>query len=874
MSTTSNASVSIYNPGTSEKKEYAIDTSFEPYRREAFRHKTIPAQRQSIQMTNITGEGTVNTEGLWRREQVEWTMGAGQFSLDRKGDNQETRFLNSKGVDVFSYPFQATLLPDTQQLYGSTASTLLMSRCGDNVVVVEGSTVKYFVSGSWGTSYSLSLSGSPTIYDIATNDTIVFLATSSGIWYAQPSGTGAGSFSLFAANDSGVYSGGYTMVAWSNDQLIASSKNRLYAFQPRSTTDYPVFGSPPSTSKVSVDIDLILGDYDGFTPTVGYSTITTKADHNLSVGQPITISNSNADTFYEQLNYNSGSVTLTTFSGSYNPFRANDVVNITYTDFVNNATYIDSNIVITAATDTTISYVSQNLTQSIVNANAGTGYYTLLEMEVIGINASPWNGDFVVNDITNSTTFSIISTPSLGMDTESIGGNVISNLFPDTLVTHENDNWVWSGATGGDTQVYFAGYVSSPLGNKGSGAIYRSNMLGSSTSSATSVQTITATSASVPWNLDYPVQALPMSPDEYPTCIQSYLNYIFIGTNRGIRMTQTLSIYDPTATATGDLKSGPLIPNILQPVTLPVTSIIGDGRYVWFTWNNYDTTSTGLGKLDLSTFINGDPLTPAYASDLMVTGQGIISCIDWDPVTCTPIMAVSGQGIYGPYATNEGGIPIVTKYVASGQITSGIFDYGIPDPKIPVYFDFNGVATNGSNLTALVITEPNDPTLIQSFTVPSTGSFTSGAVNEYTVTSTTIQARQFKTTVTLNAGTKTITNDISPILNRWTLKSWPAVVQGTEISVVIQMFSVNVVDGLEVFTDPYAELFWLETRRQNQDIVTYTEGPLQVTAVVDGIDWIPHKRRDNWENGYEGDLVLNLKTIGQYTYSPSNLSSL
>jgi hypothetical protein len=88
------------------------------------------------------------------------------------------------------------------------------------------------------------------------------------------------------------------------------------------------------------------------------------------------------------------------------------------------------------------------------------------------------------------------------------------------------------------------------------------------------------------------------------------------------------------------------------------------------------------------------------------------------------------------------------------------------------------------------------------------------------------------------------------------------------------MFSVNVVDGLEVFTDPYAELFWLETRRQNQDIVTYTEGPLQVTAVVDGIDWIPHKRRDNWENGYEGDLVLNLKTIGQYTYSPSNLSSL
>ena len=38
MSTNANVSVSIYNPGTSEKKEYAVDTSFEPYRREAFRH--------------------------------------------------------------------------------------------------------------------------------------------------------------------------------------------------------------------------------------------------------------------------------------------------------------------------------------------------------------------------------------------------------------------------------------------------------------------------------------------------------------------------------------------------------------------------------------------------------------------------------------------------------------------------------------------------------------------------------------------------------------------------------------------------------------------------------------------------------------------
>ena len=869
MSTNANVSVSVYNPGTDEKKEYAVDTSFEPYRREAFRHKSIPAQRQSIQMTNITGEGTVNTEGLWRREQVEWSMGAGQFSLDRKGDNQETRFLNSKGVDVFSYPLQATLLPDTQQLYGSTASTLLMSRCGDNVVVVEGSSVKYFVSGSWGTSYALTISGSPTIYDIATNDTIVYLATSSGLWYAQPSGTGAGTFSLFAANDIGNYSGGYTMVAWANDQLIASNKNRLYAFQPRVApgAGYPIYGSPPSTKTVSVNIsDQTNGggiiNYYGVTS--GQALVITTTPHNLSVGQPITITNSNAfDTGY-LISYRSGTVVIG-FTGADNPFNIGDSINVKYA--TTTQTLSDSNVVVTASTTSSLTYANSNLpatafSSGIVSINVTSSGST-----------SPFNGNFSVVSIVDSYSF-IINGIGTNFGTNSFGGVVTSSIFPDTLVTHENANWVWSDVTGGETQVYFSGYVSSPLGNKGSGAIYRSNMLGSSTSSSTGVQTITASASSVPWNLDYPVQALPMSPDEYPTCIQSYLNFIFIGTNRGIRMTQPLGQYAPSTTTTSNLKSGPLIPNILQPVTLPVTSIVGDGRYVWFSWNNYDASSTGLGKLDLGTFINGDPLTPAYASDLMVTGQGVINNLDWDPVTCTPLMAVSGKGIYGPYATNIGGIPTVTKYVASGQITSGIFDYGIPDPKIPVYFDFNGVATNGSNLTASVITDPNDPTLIQSFTVPSTGSFTSGAANEYTVTSTTVKARQFKATVNLNAGTKTTTRDTSPILNRWTLKSWPAVVQGTQISVVLQMFSVNVVDGLEVFTDPYAELYWLETRRQNQDIVTYTEGPLQVTAVVDALDWIPHKRRDNWENGYEGDLVLNLKTIGQYTYNPSNINSL
>ena len=85
---------------------------------------------------------------------------------------------------------------------------------------------------------------------------------------------------------------------------------------------------------------------------------------------------------------------------------------------------------------------------------------------------------------------------------------------------------------------------------------------------------------------------------------------------------------------------------------------------------------------------------------------------------------------------------------------------------------------------------------------------------------------------------------------------------------VFQLFSVNVVDGMEVYTDPYDNFIWLENRRQNQEILTYQEGPLSVTCVIEALDWLPHKRRDNYENGFEGDCVVTLKTISPYSYTP------
>jgi hypothetical protein len=650
-------------------------------------------------------------------------------------------------------------------------------------------------------------------------------------------------------DSSGNFTGGYDLVRWVNDQIICSRKNRLYSIQNRvASPGYPAYGAIPSIQDTSVSLNTI-------TVSGTTATVTTEKPHNLSAGQPVSISGSATNVQIATITSTGGIATATTSANhGLSIGQTIKITGNTHTSFNGTTTVkgVSSNTVFTYNTD-------ESATVPI--GSAGTGG------NVEGSGLYGFNTNWVVLATPSTTTFTMTVPSSYAASATS--GTVLSSQIPDMLYTHQNSQWIWSDATGGMTQVYFAGYISAS-GQKYSGCIYRSNLMGSSTTITQGFTAISNSSTTQPFNLNVPVQALPMSPDEYPVCIESYLNYIFIGTNRGIRMTQTLSVYDPTATATGDLKSGPLIPNILQPVTKPVTAIVGDGRYVWFAWNNYDDQSTGLGKLDLTNFIAGDPLTPAYASDIMVNQvpgkSNIINSLDWDPYDNVPLMAIGGSGVYAPCATNEGGNPTVYRYVPNGNIVSGIFDYGIPDAKIPVFFDYGAIApaSKGTGLQAFIDIDPNDEDAAGYQTLPSYPQNGNTAISEFPVPN--YHAEQFGVNLVLYSDAPN--HGYTPTLHRWTLKAWPAAVAGTSIMTVFQLYSVNVVDGMEVFMDPYDNFIWLEQRRQNQEILTYQEGPLSVTCIIEALDWLPHKRRDNYENGFEGDCVVTLKTISPYSYTP------
>jgi len=780
-STTAATAPTVYPDTVSiNGRRFTIDTSFEPYRREAFRHRTILPQRQSINFENIAGYGTLNTEGLWRRDQLDWSHGAGQQFLDRKAESDSSRFYKSRGINVWTES-QATLLNDTAQRVAPSSSTTNIKgiTVGNYVYVMDqptsgNGTVKWYKTnwGSAGTSGTISLSAigsSFTLYDICTNGSLIWLAASNGIW----------------TFDGTIAPGGGTPTV----------------------TNFCTTGAITSSTMVISNCTWSAG---------GNNLINANGFPNVSTGM--------------------------TVSGPWGAAGATATSKVTSVSPTGQSIGIQG--VTTVSSGTGIS--TQPLTFTLTNG------YTISKYTMVAI----CNNTLIAAAASSSTDSNCL----LGFVTPST-----ANAAPDSsqvLMIHPSNAFRWTCAVGGETQIYLGGYVTTNV-NGTLGMIFRSSMTGVTSN----------TTVNQAFDLNYPIQTLPLAVGEYPTAMYAYLNYIFIGTNLGIRMAQTLSAYDPNANATGDLKSGPLQPNLLQSVTCPVRGIVGNNRYIYFSWSNYDTGVTGIGRMDLSQSIGDQPLTAAYASDLMVTTAtpGEVTWLDWDPWRNMPLMSISATlaftsgalGVYGGMTTTpvSGLSGDAHTYVASGTIDTGGITYGIVEDKIPVKFDASvalGSTTMGVNLNFFHTTGPSQNVNVGPF---------SGT--EITFNSSVTQlprSERINVVVTLNSDA---TQTFTPILYRYTMKSWPAVVSETNITPVIQFFRQNLAGAQVEYMDPYDAFNFLQQLLQNQTIVPYVEGPLSANVIVEAMDWLPHKINSTYENGFIGDCVVTLKTIGGYTYTPA-----
>jgi len=236
-----------------------------------------------------------------------------------------------------------------------------------------------------------------------------------------------------------------------------------------------------------------------------------------------------------------------------------------------------------------------------------------------------------------------------------------SHTLPTALYTHPNDDWTWTSISEGGSAIYAAGYSGT------NGAIYKF-VLSTSTGS---LPTLTSG-----------IIAAQLPSGEYPLKIESYLGYLVIGTNKGVRVA---SISDTS----GDLSYGPLI---IEAANTGLDFAFRD-RFVYATGSIGGCP--GLYRIDLSNEI--ETLRFAYATDTFLSGvSGYATSVDF--------VGNSNQIAFTTSGSNGIAIQSTTVLAPTGYIKTGKIRYGTLEPKNFKRLIARGSFTSGETILSSVAT--------------------------------------------------------------------------------------------------------------------------------------------------------------------------
>lgn len=363
--------------------------------------------------------------------------------------------------------------------------------------------------------------------------------------------------------------------------------------------------------------------------------------------------------------------------------------------------------------------------------------------------------------------------------------------------THPLTTWNWTSFAAGQNAIYAAGYS----GDRG--AIYK----------------ITIASTGV---LDTPVVALEFPAGEIPNTVFGYLGGMFIGTSKGVRYA--------TSDADSNLTAGSLI-----PVSGGVTAFTADDKYVWFNWSNYDGVSTGLGRIDLSSFTTAN--TPAYATDLMLTSTANVNnVITYDNKR---IFSVSGDGVYLEDTAN---------LVETGEIVTGTYRWGIPDRKFVAKFDIRTTPLEGTVTPSISIDSSAYTAMAAHSQQSSTEKVSTGPQEKF------IEAK-FK----LALARQTVTT--GPTVTRWMARAYASPARSQVFRVPILMHH-KILDnhGSEHYFDVEVELQALRALVTNPVVVNYQENTETFAVVVEDLEFqIVDGYYQNWD--LEGTCIVTMRSV-------------
>jgi len=368
----------------------------------------------------------------------------------------------------------------------------------------------------------------------------------------------------------------------------------------------------------------------------------------------------------------------------------------------------------------------------------------------------------------------------------------------------DDTNFQWVGVATGQNAVYAAGYS----GVKS--LIYKITIKTDGT-------------------LDTGVVALELPTGEVVSTISGYLGFILIGTNKGVRYCST------------DNQSN-LIAGSIIPTSGTVNKFTSDDKYSWFTWSNYDGVSGGLGRLDLSVFTIAN--TPAFATDLMYTSTADITTVVTfkNPTSGTTnrVFGVSGIGIVAEDTT---------KLVASGEIETGTWRWGIPDRKFVAKIDTRSTPLAGS-ITSYMKLDDGD------YVEAGLWDSQNDIENSFNGSDTRAIEASFKFVLTRS----TTNTAMGPTFTRWMARAYVAPFRSQFFVIPILLHRSVRVRDKEYYYDVEDHQNFFDDLIYAPRIITLQIGTFTHAVIVDDVSWESSDAHGNtW--AFDGTLVVTLRSV-------------
>jgi len=325
--------------------------------------------------------------------------------------------------------------------------------------------------------------------------------------------------------------------------------------------------------------------------------------------------------------------------------------------------------------------------------------------------------------------------------------------------------------------------------------------------------------------LDTCIVAATLPDGEIGYCIDQYLGYIFIGTNKGVRVAQENG-------NSGDLTLGPII-----PTTAPVRCFEGQDRFIWYglsemvsTYGDAESelfptgTVCGLGRMDLSVSTTS-VLTPAYAQDMCAlteSGKVVRSVVSFNNKR---VMGIDGSGVW--IETSE--------LMDGGWLTQGTMSFSVEDLKTGLYSQAKWLPLVGEIDLDLAYDSTGYVRVVD-WTFQNT--IRSGNIS--------LDGTQFSRVDSRYVLKRDATSTtVSPALTRWEIRAIPVRGRASRWTLPIMNYEDIEIDGVKYTRDCLAVLDSLISLVENSSVFTLQESGRSYQVHAKDFLWTPEKLTAN-----------------------------